>query len=78
MHIVMVIDDNKTDLLIAERALEGTYRVLVEQDARHALEHLRSTTKKPSLILMDIEMRSWRHISSVRWTTWKSPSCRRY
>ena len=57
MHIVMVIDDNKTDLLIAERALEGTYRVLVEQDARHALEHLRSTTKKPSLILMDIEMR---------------------
>ncbi|MCR5747117.1 MAG: response regulator [Lachnospiraceae bacterium] len=56
MHIVMVVDDNKTDLLIAEKALEGTYRVLVEQDGKHALEYMRAANKLPSLILLDIDM----------------------
>lgn len=56
MHIVMVIDDSKTDLLIAEKALEGNYRVLVEQNGKHALEYLRSASKLPSLILLDIDM----------------------
>ncbi len=52
----MVIDDSKTDLLIAEKALEGNYRVLVEQNGKHALEYLKSASKLPSLILLDIDM----------------------
>ncbi len=56
MHIVMVIDDSKTDLLIAEKALEGNYRVLVEQSSKHALEYMRTASKLPSLILLDIDM----------------------
>ncbi|MCR5488341.1 MAG: response regulator [Lachnospiraceae bacterium] len=56
MHTVMVIDDSRTELIVAEKALEGSYRVLCEQNAKHALEILKKTAKKPSLILLDIEM----------------------
>ncbi len=56
MHTVMVIDDSMTELIVAEKALEGAYRVMLEQNGRHALEWLRKSSKMPSLILLDIEM----------------------
>ncbi len=56
MHTVMVIDDSMTDLLVAEKALEGSYRVMIEQNGRHALDFLTKTSKLPSLILLDVDM----------------------
>ena len=56
MHTVMVIDDNMTELIVAQKALEGLYRVMIEQNGRHALDYLKKATVMPSLILLDIDM----------------------
>jgi len=56
MHTVMVIDDSMTELVVAEKALEGSYRVMLEQNGRHALDYLKKLTKLPSLVLLDIDM----------------------
>ncbi|MBR1523714.1 MAG: response regulator [Lachnospiraceae bacterium] len=58
MHIVMVIDDSPTDLLVAERALEGSYRVMTEQNGRHALDYMKKVSRLPSLVLLDIDMKA--------------------
>ncbi len=58
MHIVMVIDDSPTDLLVAERALEGSYRVMTEQNGRHALDYMKKVTRLPSLVILDIDMKA--------------------
>ena len=56
MHTVMIIDDNMTELMVAEKALEGSYRVMIEQNGKHALEYLKKSSAMPSLILLDIDM----------------------
>lgn len=56
MHTVMIIDDSMTELITAEKALEGSYRVMIEQNGKHALEYLKKATSMPSLILLDIDM----------------------
>ena len=52
----MVIDDSMTELVVAEKALEGSYRVMLEQNGRHALEYLKKLTRLPSMVLLDIDM----------------------
>ncbi|MBQ7463412.1 MAG: response regulator [Lachnospiraceae bacterium] len=56
MHSVMVIDDSMTELVVAEKALEGSYRVMLEQNGKHALEYLKKQARLPSLVLLDIDM----------------------
>lgn len=56
MHAVMIVDDNLTELMIAQKALEGDYRVLAQQGGKSALEYLQKATIMPSLVLLDIDM----------------------
>lgn len=56
MHSVMVIDDSMTELLVAQKALEGNFRVIPQQGGRAALEYLDKAKVLPSLILLDIDM----------------------
>ena len=52
--IVFVVDDNDTNLAMAEEALENQYRVLTLPSARSMFALLEKV--KPDLILLDIEM----------------------
>lgn len=56
MHSIMVIDDNLTELVIAEKALESKYRILAQQGGKQAFDYLKKATILPSLILLDIDM----------------------
>ena len=52
--LVFVVDDNRTDLTMAERALEKQYRVITLPSAAKLFDMLKKLT--PDLILLDIEM----------------------
>lgn len=56
MHSVMVIDDSNTELALVQKALEGDYRIIVEQGGYAALEYIDKAKVMPSLILLDIDM----------------------
>ncbi|MDR0472112.1 MAG: response regulator [Treponema sp.] len=54
MKTIFTVDDSDTNLAIAKKALEGSYRVLTMSSAMKMLSLLEKIT--PDLILLDIEM----------------------
>lgn len=56
MYTIMIIDDNDTELLIAQKALEKNYRVIAMNNSKAALQRLSKTTIMPDLILLDVAM----------------------
>jgi len=56
MYTVMIIDDNDTELLIAQKALEKNYRVIGINNSKAALQRLAKASIMPDLILMDVAM----------------------
>jgi putative two-component system response regulator len=56
MHTIMMVDDDETELLIAQRALEKYYVVVAMTSSKQALARLAKSTVMPSLIILDIAM----------------------
>lgn len=56
MYTIMIIDDNDTELLIAQKALEKNYRIIAMNNSKTALQRLSKTTIMPDLILLDVAM----------------------
>lgn len=56
MYTIMIIDDNDTELLIAQKALEKNYRVIAMNNSKAALQRLSKTTIMPDLMLIDVAM----------------------
>ena len=56
MYTVMVVDDNETELVIAEKALEKEYRVSTVNNSKQALARLAKATIMPDLVILDIAM----------------------
>jgi putative two-component system response regulator len=54
MKTIFVVDDSDTNLSMAEKALEDTYRVMTLPSAAKMFSFLEKVT--PDLILLDIEM----------------------
>ena len=56
MYSIMIVDDNETELLIAQKALEAEYSIIPMTGSKQALTRLAKSTVMPSLILLDIAM----------------------
>ena len=56
MHTIMLIDDDQTQLIMYQKALDSGYRSMAMERGKNALEYLRKANKLPSLIVMDIDM----------------------
>ena len=56
MYTIMIVDDNDTELLIAQKALEKNYRVIAINNSKTALQRLSKTTIMPDMILLDVAM----------------------
>lgn len=56
MYTVMIVDDNDTELLIAQKALEKNYRIIGMNNSKAALQRLAKSTVVPDLILLDVAM----------------------
>ena len=56
MYTIMIIDDNDTELLVAQKALEKNYRVIAINNSKAALQRLAKSTIMPDLILLDVAM----------------------
>ena len=56
MYTVMIVDDNETELLIAQKALEKNFRVISIDNPKSALQRLSKTTLMPDLIILDVAM----------------------
>lgn len=56
MFRVMIVDDNKTNLIMAKKALEDTYDVIPMSSGVMALEFLRDMPEPPDILLLDIDM----------------------
>ena len=51
---ILVVDDDKSNLLIAQKLLSDEYRVAAVNSGEKAFEYLQKN--EPSLILLDISM----------------------
>ncbi|MBO6137226.1 MAG: response regulator [Lachnospiraceae bacterium] len=56
MHTIMLIDDDQTQLIMYQKALDSGYRSMAMERGKNALEYLRKANKLPSLIVLDIDM----------------------
>jgi len=56
MYTIMIVDDNDTELLIAQKALEKNYRIIAMNNSKAALQRLSKTTIMPDIILLDVAM----------------------
>lgn len=56
MHTIMIVDDNETELLIAQKALEKDYSIITMSNSKQALARLAKATVMPSLMILDIAM----------------------
>ncbi len=56
MYTIMIIDDNETELMIAQKALEKQYRIVAISSSKAALQRLSKATIMPDLIILDIAM----------------------
>ena len=54
MYSIMIVDDNETELMIAQKALEKDYSVIPMTGSKQALEHFSNSTVRHSLIILDI------------------------
>ena len=56
MYKIMIVDDNKTNLIMAKKALEDTYDVIPMSSGVMALEFLRDMPEPPDILLLDVDM----------------------
>ena len=56
MYTIMIVDDNETELMIAQKALEKDYIITPISNSKQALARLGKATLMPSLIILDIAM----------------------
>lgn len=56
MYTIMIVDDNETELLIAQKALEKQHRIIAINNSKAALQRLSKTTIIPDLIILDVAM----------------------
>lgn len=56
MHTIMIVDDNETELLIEQKALEKDYSIIPMTNSKQALARLAKTTLMPDVIVLDIAM----------------------
>ncbi|MBO4903528.1 MAG: response regulator [Lachnospiraceae bacterium] len=56
MYTIMVVNDNETELVVIEKALEKDYQVTVMNNSKQALARLSKATIMPDLMLLDIAM----------------------
>lgn len=56
MRKVMIIDDNKTNLIMAKKALEDMYEIVPVSSGEMALDFLCSMPDPPDLVLLDVDM----------------------
>ncbi len=56
MHTIMLIDDDQTQLIMYQKALDSGYRTLAMERGKNALEYLKKANKLPSLIVLDVDM----------------------
>ena len=56
MYTIMIVDDNETELLVAQRALEKNYRVISIDNPKAALQRLAKSTIMPDLMMIDVAM----------------------
>lgn len=52
----MLIDDDQTQLIMYQKALDSGYRSIAMERGKNALDYLRKANKMPSLIVLDIDM----------------------
>lgn len=52
----MVVDDNETELVIAQKSLEKDYQIIPMNNSKSALTRLAKSTIMPDLIILDIAM----------------------
>lgn len=56
MYTIMIVDDNDTELLISQKALEKDYRIIAMNNSKAALQRLAKSTIMPDIILLDVAM----------------------
>ena len=56
MYTIMIVDDNETELLISQRALEKKYRVIAIENSKSAIQRLAKATLMPDIIVIDVDM----------------------
>lgn len=56
MYKIMIVDDNKTNLIMAKKALEDVYDVIPMSSGRVALDFLKEMPEPPDLLLLDVDM----------------------
>ena len=56
MHKVMIVDDNKTNLIMAKKALEDIYEIVPVSNGQMALEFLQEMPDPPDIVLLDVDM----------------------
>ena len=56
MYRIMIVDDNKTNLIMAKKALEDTYDVIPMSSGVMALEFLKDMPEPPDILLLDVDM----------------------
>lgn len=58
MYTVMIVDDNETELVVAQKALERDYQVIPINNAKSALTRLTKASVLPDIIVLDVAMPS--------------------
>ncbi|MDO4188599.1 MAG: response regulator [Lachnospiraceae bacterium] len=56
MYRIMIVDDNKTNLIMAKKALEDTYDVIPMSSGVMALEFLKDMPEPPDILLLDVDI----------------------
>ena len=56
MYKIMIVDDNKTNLIMAKKALEDNYDVIPMSSGVMALEFLKEMPEPPDMLLLDVDM----------------------
>ena len=55
MYSIMIVDDNETELVIAQKTLQDNYRVIPMNNPKSALTRLSKATV-PDKIILDVDM----------------------
>lgn len=56
MYTIMIVDDNETELVMAQKALEKQYRIITVNNSKAALQRLSKATLMPDIIVLDVAM----------------------
>lgn len=56
MYSIMIVDDNETELVIAQKALEKEYQIISMNNSKQALARLAKATIMPDIMILDIAM----------------------